>query len=347
MTSTGLPHPAADVASDTFLARYQCAASVPGWEGLDGPCAEVAPDLPPDVPPGSRRQGIYPALTPTFTGADGAAVDCRTGPGACVLAVGFPGADQFASVPVTFATTTLTPSADLLDGQPVTVTATGVEPGAGFRVVRCDRATLTVYWTCEDPAGAPAVAADPAGSLTVTAPAAQRFTTVQGTAAYCRDQCAVVLIPDDSEIADLRLPYALAEGELTAAPATGLADRQQVTVTGSGLMDSYAGPPVWFLTSGAWGLAQCGRAIVGDPTIRGVFTHCVGASVAAGAADVTGGEVEAAVTVRSTITPLTGTPSTAPRRRTPASWSSPGSSRTARPRSTPPPSPSPRDPLTP
>jgi hypothetical protein len=291
---------------DTFLALYQCAASVTGSEGLDGPCVEVTPGFPPEVNPGSRDQGIYPALRPTFTGADGTAVDCRTGPGACVLAVGFPGADQFVSIPVTFATTALTPSAGLLDGQPVTVTATGVEPGAGFRVVRCDRATLTVYWTCEDPAGAPAVAADQAGALTTTAPAAQRFTTVQGTPAYCRDECAVVLIPDDPAVADLRLPYALAEGELAAAPATGLTDGQQVTVTGSGLMDSYAGPPVWFLTSGGWGLAQCGRAIVDDVSILGVFTHCVGAG--AGPAEVTGGEVEAAVTVRSTITPLTGTP---------------------------------------
>ena len=289
---------------DTFLALYQCAASVTRPEGLDGPCVDVTPTFPPEVYPGSGNQQIEPALTPTFTGADGGEVDCRTEPSACVLAVGAPGTDQFASSPVTFATTALTPSAGLLDGQPVTVTATGVEPGAGFRVVHCDNATLTVYWTCEDPAGAPAVAADQAGVLTATTTAAQRFTTVQATAAYCRDECAIVLVPDDAGVADLRLPYALAEGELAAAPATGLADAQPVTVTGSGLMDSYAGPPVWFLTSGTWGVAQCGRGILDEPTIRGVFTHCAGG----GPAEVTGGDVDTTITVRSTITPPIGPP---------------------------------------
>jgi len=289
---------------DTFLTLYQCSALVTGPEGLDGPCVDVTAGFPPEVYPGSRNQGIDPDLTPTFTGADGTAVDCRTGPSACVLAVGAPGTDQFASTPVAFATTALTPSAGLLDGQSVTATATGVEPGAGFRVVHCDNATLTVHWTCEDPAGAPAVAADQAGVLTATTTAAQRFTTVQATAAYCRDECAIVLIADDAGVADLRLPYALAEGELAAAPATGLADAQQVTVTGSGLMDTYAGPPVWFLTSGTWGVGQCGRGVLDDPTIRGVFAHCAGG----GPAEVTGGEVDTTITVRSTITPPTGPP---------------------------------------
>ncbi len=275
-----------------------------GPEGVEGPCVGVEQGFPPEVFPGSGNQRIEPALTPTFTGADGTAVDCRAEPGACVLAVGAPDADQFASTPLAFATTALTPSGGLLDGQPVTVTATGVEPGAGFRLVRCDNATLTVYWTCEDPAGAPTVAADQAGALTATTTAAQRFTTVQATAAYCRDECAIVLIPDDAGVADLRIPYSLAEGELAADPATGLADGQEVTVTGSGLMDSYAGPPAGFLTSGSWGVSQCGRGVLDDPTIRGVFVHCAGG----GPAEVTGGVVDTTITVRSTITPPIGPP---------------------------------------
>ena len=290
-------------------------------EGLDGPCVDVGTPWVPEVLPGSRHQQVDPVLRPTFIGVDDTSVDCRTAPGACVFVVGAVGADQFVSTPLAFAATALVPSTDLLDGQAMTITATGLTPGAGFRVVHCDDAHLPVAWTCEDP-----LTHLGRGRRQGTLRPRQRhpaFTTVLERAAYCRDECAVLLLPDDESLADVRLRYELAGGEITAAPATGVIDGQEVTLSGSGLMDSYDGPAVGFLTSGVWGLGQCGRGVLDDPTVRGVFAHCTGA----GPIELAGAPSDAAVPVRSTSIPY-WPPVDCTARQTPGVRSSHGSSRT-------------------
>jgi hypothetical protein len=101
------------------------------------------------------------------------------------------------------------------------------------------------------------------------------------------------------------VPYAMAEGSLAASPSSGLADGDTVTLTGSDLMASYEGPPFWiFPSTGGWGIAQCGAAVVDDPTILGVFTHCALASPAT--VHVPGSTASVEVPVASSITSILG-----------------------------------------
>jgi pimeloyl-ACP methyl ester carboxylesterase len=92
---------------------------------------------------------------------------------------------------------------------------------------------------------------------------------------------------------------------LTLDPATGHADGQQVNVTGSNVPDSYVGPRFWvFPTTGNWVVSQCGAAVTDDRTIGGVFTNC--APEATAPVEVTGGNLDAQLTVNSAITGALG-----------------------------------------
>jgi pimeloyl-ACP methyl ester carboxylesterase len=94
-------------------------------------------------------------------------------------------------------------------------------------------------------------------------------------------------------------------GELTLEPAAQHADDQDVHVTGSGIPDTYAGPPFWvFPSTGGWVVSQCGAAVEEDQTLGGVFVNC--APSATQEAEVQGGNLDAHVTVNSTITGALG-----------------------------------------
>ena len=72
----------------------------------------------------------------------------------------------------------------------------------------------------------------------------------------------------------LRAPYAMAAGELTAMPSEGLADGQEVAVSGRDLMTTYGGPPLGPFPTGGWAITQCDRAVLDQPSLLGVFLHC-------------------------------------------------------------------------
>ena len=279
----------------TELTVYQCAA---GATGPDGACVDALAI----IGPGSDVFGVVPYLRDAFTGADGTDVSCGGAPADCVIAVGAPGSDVWVTSPLTFARTALTPASGLLDGQPVTVTATGLEPGVGYRAVLCDLHDDEQICAEPGPEAPTEAAAD--GTITIEAAAGQRFDPWLGHR-YCRDECSIGLAPADYFYPTLYAPYVLAEGSLAATPASGLADGDTVTLTGTDLMSTYAGPAFWiFPSTGGWGIGQCDAAVLADPTILGFFTHC--ASAPPGVADVAGSTVDVDVTVESGFTAILG-----------------------------------------
>ena len=282
----------------TELHVYQCAA---GATGPDGPCIDAWAV----VGPGFNLGETVPYLRDAFTGADGTDVTCGGAPGDCMIALGAPGADQWATTtPVTFARTAVAPDSGLLDGQGVTVSATGLEPGVGYRAVVCDPYDDDQQVCAEPGPEAPTEAAAD-GTISVEAAAAQRFDNPWLGHRYCRDECSIGLAPDDPYYSTLYVPYALAEGSLAASPSAGLADGDTVTLTGADLMSTYAGPAFWiFPSTGGWGVGQCDAAVLDEPTILGFFTHC--AAAPPGVADVAGSTVDVDVTVRAGFTAILG-----------------------------------------
>ncbi|HEY8524586.1 MAG TPA: alpha/beta fold hydrolase [Acidimicrobiales bacterium] len=93
--------------------------------------------------------------------------------------------------------------------------------------------------------------------------------------------------------------------ELTLDPETGHRDGQAVGVTGTGIPDTYDGPPFWvFPATGQWALTQCGAGIRDEQTILGLFTHCT--DRAGEPVEVRGGTLDAEIAVRSSITAILG-----------------------------------------
>jgi hypothetical protein len=92
---------------------------------------------------------------------------------------------------------------------------------------------------------------------------------------------------------------------LVLDPATGHADGQSVHVTGSGVPDSYAGPPFWVIpATGGWVLTQCGADVADDPGLLAFFTACAPRDDAT--VEVAGGVVDTDLVVRSSITGILG-----------------------------------------
>lgn len=205
--------------------------------------------------------------------AGGEPVSCRTASGGCVVALGTEqGVSWF--VPIDFAdplAVAVSPADGLVDGQAMTVEATGLTPGASYTFVRCgpstgDGGALTDL--CE--AEGASTAASPDGTASTTVTAAQAL----ATRTYCRDRCSVALLGRDTALPVARAGYRMAEGSLAVAPSQRLEDGQAVTVTGTEIMASYEGPPWWVFPTGAWALTVCDAAVLDDPSLVGVFTHC-------------------------------------------------------------------------
>jgi hypothetical protein len=97
----------------------------------------------------------------------------------------------------------------------------------------------------------------------------------------------------------------MAAGSLAAAPDTGLADGQTISVTGTGLMPSYAGPTLWIFPTGGWSVTQCDRALVDQPNLAGALTHC-GAAPVTRAVTVGGSTLDTTLQVRSSLTTIVG-----------------------------------------
>jgi hypothetical protein len=254
------------------------------------------------IPAGWDRVWREVAVKASFTTAMGVAVTCGNAPGDCVILTGTASWFPWVSTPVSFARAALAPSVGLLDGQPITLSATGLVPSSAYRVVRCDGASVN---NCEGSWTAPLLVTDAEGNGQMETTAAQRFTSATATEQYCRDECSIRLWPTAEGAPAVTVPYAMAAGSVTASPGTGLGDGDTVTLTGTDLMASYAGPSFWFFPStGGWGVGQCGTGMLDEPTILGFFTHC--AVVPPGAVDVRGSTATVDVPVAASFTSILG-----------------------------------------
>ncbi len=230
----------------------------------------------------------------------GPARTCAPSSGGCIVGIGDASGGLAWWVPVTFraATMTVTPATGLLDGQEVEVALDGLAPERTFVVRPC----LADGRTCGATGWSVQSAADGTGAVTV--PVTPRFTDAVGAPHYCREGCLLVARVDDGPYTTATAGYAMAEGALDAAPATGLADGDPVTVSGTGLMASYDGPLVWIVETGEYVLAQCHKAIADMPTLLGVFTYCqlTGSRPVA----VPGSTMSEELTVSSTVDQILG-----------------------------------------
>lgn len=162
-----------------------------------------------------------------------------------------------------FPTVTPEPAEGLLDGDPMAITGSYLLPATTYGLELC----VDSYCGLVDevPVGAD-------GTLRTTVTASPIIGVPPGR--YCRTDCTILLVPRTSigEIADGT--YAMAAGTLTAAPDSDLIDGQTIDITGDDLMPTYAGPPLFGFATGGWALTQCDAAVLDDPTLFGVFTHC-------------------------------------------------------------------------
>jgi hypothetical protein len=198
-------------------------------------------------------------------------------------------------VPVTFGprpVVSLTPTTGLLEGQPMTFRAANLPPNQPFYVARC------VDGRCPSPER---VISSPTGTVDRTVAASERI----GTRWLCHGRCTVRLQSGPwFDSADPSVGYTTASGSVTVTPSTGLVDEQSVTVTGSNLLATYAGPTILFPTGG-WGLSQCDRAVGSTPTLVDVFVHCA-IPPGGGTVAVPGSTSSTTIVARASITKILG-----------------------------------------
>jgi hypothetical protein len=208
-------------------------------------------------------------------------------------------------------TATLTPDTGLVDGEAVTLTVEGLRPGGRFHLRLCPMATvLSRYGTTDCAVGAddPALVPGPDGTATATIAVSQRIVAPNGREHVCRDEvCAVAVVDDELDQVPAGVAYALAQARLTATPDSGLSDGDTVTLSGAGVMASYAGPTLWIFPTGRWSLGQCAATVADDVTIGGVFSTCAPLP-GAEPLHVPGSTFEAEVTVRAEVDPVLGGP---------------------------------------
>jgi len=269
----------------------QCALPA-GPTRMDSVCGQNGWGVPVDSDTGSGS-GLVTVVADMNIG-NYERVDCRAVP--CGLVVF--GRDGIAgqSAPIAFGPppVTIEPNAGLLDGQPMTVRGEGL--AAGYHVLaRCNPSG------CDQLAE---VSIDESGQFTTTVPAAQRFSVGGIAPTYCRADCWLELYVYRLWWTVAVVPYAMAEGELAVAPDTGLEDGQEVVVTGSELMPTYAGPSLLGFATGGWALVQCDAGVLDEPSLYGVFTHCSGAN--ARAVDVPTSTLDTTFPVAATITRILG-----------------------------------------
>jgi len=289
----------------------QCAASVAETGDVDtGPCTEVQAAT--GTVFGSEQVEVRATARLRFTGADGTEVDCSVSADACVYAVESQAAENtsFATTPIAFpdrTIVTVSPVEGLLDGDFISVDGIGLRPGADYFAFVCKGAALEDVLVVGDLPCDPNTSgfgqADPATRrVGMDFPINQRFTDDRGTHQICREGCQVVLAEDQKDGTLLPVEVtevAMARGQITAAPATGLRNGQQVTVTGTELMPSYDGPVVT-VPSGRWVIVQCDAAVGDQPALVDVLRRC-GPVDGAGSVPVTGPDLTVTVGVHTLI----------------------------------------------
>jgi hypothetical protein len=295
----------------------QCAASVVETGDVDtGPCSEV------QAATGTVHRFEQVEVRATarlrFTGVDGTEVDCSVSTDACVYAVESqaPEDPSFATTPIVFldhVIVTVSPVEGLLDGEFIDLDAVGLPPGAAdyfalvCKGVSLDDVLVTGDLPC-DPDTSGFGQADPSTRrVGMDFQINQRFTDDRGNHRICRDGCQVVLAErqDDGTLLPVEITdVAMAHGQITAAPTSGLRNGQQVTVTGTELMPSYDGPVV-VVPSGRWVIAQCDASVGDQPSLVDVARRC-GPVDGAGIVTVTGSDLTLSVGVHTTVRPVLG-----------------------------------------
>jgi hypothetical protein len=219
---------------------------------------------------------------------NGGSVDCLAEP--CALVATSNGEHSEAGiVPLAFdpegpvapaPTVTLTPGADHVDGEEVTITAEHLEPRRDVTLAECPAGAIDLdFYTCHDVLDLRRT--DAQGAVTFHHPAHDRINPNVGPPVDCREvTCSFVVTwysaVDEAPRADLHFdpdvparPFGL-----TATPTTGLANGQTITVTGRGY-DATERIVVWQCVVGRRSLPafHCGgprrRATVdpvGDPS---------------------------------------------------------------------------------
>lgn len=283
---------------DLYLA--QCVASV--LDGSVAPadgCAVVGQVVAPGVSGFEFR--VFEEI---ITSPSGLTRVCADDPGGCIIALGRESGANSAYVPISFAgpaAVSLSPATGLLDGQPIDVEITGLAPGEEYLAQRCHSAS-DGWVGCELAEGVPPLMASDQGTVAFTVDAAQRFT---GGHLFCRDRCSIGVTLSSQWAPVAHTGYTMAEGSITASPATDLVDGQTVTVSGTDLMATYPGPTTVFGPTGTWSLLQCDRAVLDDPSLYGVFVHCA-APPPGGPVEVPASTLTHELEVTATITRILG-----------------------------------------
>ena len=106
-------------------------------------------------------------------------------------------------------------------------------------------------WSCSPVATA---VAGPDGALSTTVAASARV----GNAGYCRAQCSISV---QSDIGWRDARFAMAEGQVEVAPATGLADGDVVQVAATELQPTYTGHALGPFPTGVAAVAQSAATV--------------------------------------------------------------------------------------
>ena len=199
-------------------------------------------------------------------------------------------------VPVTFGprpAVTLTPSSGLHEGDAMAFHAEHLPANQTFHVARCAAPAR-----CSTPV---AITASASGTIDTTVTASELLPGYR----MCHDRCTVRLQDGvDYDPADPNVAYTMAPTVVTATPATGLVDGQDVVVAADDLMSAYAGRTLMFATGG-WSVVQCDAALGATPGLWEVFTHCA-IPPGGGAVDVPGTTASATVQVQATLSKILG-----------------------------------------
>jgi hypothetical protein len=230
-------------------------------------------------------------VSTVFRATDGSTVDCSLTPCRLVAESGGTTVESDVLPLPPPASVTLTPSSGLLDGDPITVDVSGLAPGVSHAVYQC---TVPGGWSCSPVATA---VAGPDGALSTTVAASARV----GDAGYCRAQCSISV---QSEIGWRDARFAMAEGQVEVAPATGLADGDVVQVAATELQPTYTGRALGPFPTGVAAVAQCAATAADAPSLFAAFDGC--GTLTTVPVTVTGSTADVALTVRSTLTTFTG-----------------------------------------
>ena len=251
---------------------------------------------------GSQRSAALWANADLLTVAGARRIDCRVEP--CVIAGFSADGEPVAAAALRFRSPlgiSLAPADGLIDGDAMTVTVNGLPPSGEVALVHCMAGSSSVAARCERPL--PALRrADSNGLVRATLLARQRLTTAGGDG-VCRASCTIAAVAADGSLI-AEAPYVMASPSVSVTPATGLTDGQLVTVAGSGLQPSYAGPLI-FLPTGGWSLAQCDMAVGTAPNLTSVLQHC-SVPPAGGQVQVSAPTSTSTVAVRASIPRILG-----------------------------------------